>query len=105
MTYYYTSETYIFFNYLCLWELSQKGLLSLWFAHMQDVKPGIYVTYNGDFFDWPFLETRAAHHGYNMNEVCVAASHIKLLKFFCFQKILSSVFSTDVSLPSHMKLL
>ncbi|XP_047972925.1 DNA polymerase epsilon catalytic subunit A-like isoform X2 [Salvia hispanica] len=46
----------------------EKGLLSLWFAHMQDVKPGIYVTYNGDFFDWPFLETRAAHHGYNMNE-------------------------------------
>ncbi|KAL2240087.1 UNVERIFIED_CONTAM: DNA polymerase epsilon catalytic subunit A, partial [Sesamum indicum] len=46
----------------------EKGLLRLWFAHMQDVKPGIYVTYNGDFFDWPFLETRAAHHGYNMNE-------------------------------------
>lgn len=52
------------------WRLSQKGLLKLWFAHMQDVKPGIYVTYNGDFFDWPFLETRAAHHGYNMSEVC-----------------------------------
>ncbi|KAL0390635.1 UNVERIFIED_CONTAM: DNA polymerase epsilon catalytic subunit A [Sesamum calycinum] len=46
----------------------EKGLLRQWFAHMQDVKPGIYVTYNGDFFDWPFLETRAAHHGYNMNE-------------------------------------
>ncbi|KAL6508690.1 DNA polymerase epsilon catalytic subunit A [Orobanche gracilis] len=35
---------------------------------MQDVKPGIYVTYNGDFFDWPFVESRAAHHGYNLNE-------------------------------------
>ncbi|KAK4492254.1 hypothetical protein RD792_003057 [Penstemon davidsonii] len=46
----------------------EKGLLRLWFTHMQDVKPGIYVTYNGDFFDWPFLETRAAHHGYNMND-------------------------------------
>ncbi|XP_075520013.1 DNA polymerase epsilon catalytic subunit A-like isoform X2 [Primulina tabacum] len=46
----------------------EKGLLRLWFAHMQDVKPGIYVTYNGDFFDWPFLERRAAHHGYKMNE-------------------------------------
>ncbi|KAH6814720.1 DNA polymerase epsilon catalytic subunit [Perilla frutescens var. frutescens] len=46
----------------------EKGLLRLWFDHMQDVKPGIYATYNGDFFDWPFLETRAAHHGYILNE-------------------------------------
>jgi DNA polymerase epsilon subunit 1 len=46
------------------------GLLKAWFSHMQEVKPGIYVTYNGDFFDWPFLEKRAAHHGIKMNEVC-----------------------------------
>ncbi|KAL6531312.1 hypothetical protein OROHE_014381 [Orobanche hederae] len=45
----------------------EKGLIKLWFEHMQEAKPGIYVTYNGDFFDWPFLETRAAHHGYDMN--------------------------------------
>lgn len=31
-------------------------------------KPGIYVTYNGDFFDWPFLETRASKHGMDMYE-------------------------------------
>lgn len=36
---------------------------------MQEVKPGIYVTYNGDFFDWPFLERRAAHHGFKMSDV------------------------------------
>jgi DNA polymerase epsilon subunit 1 len=36
---------------------------------MQEVKPGIYVTYNDDFFDWPFLEKRAVHHGIKMNEV------------------------------------
>ena len=36
---------------------------------MQEVKPGIYVTYNGDFFDWPFLEARALHHGMKMSEV------------------------------------
>ncbi|KAL4326663.1 hypothetical protein AHAS_Ahas13G0022600 [Arachis hypogaea] len=43
-------------------------LLRLWFSHMQEVKPGIYVTYNGDFFDWPFLEKRAEHHGFKMSE-------------------------------------
>lgn len=36
---------------------------------MKDVKPGIYVTYNGDFFDWPFVEKRAAQYGIKMNEV------------------------------------
>ncbi|KAL1543144.1 DNA-directed DNA polymerase [Salvia divinorum] len=46
----------------------EKGVLSLWFAEMKDVRPSIYVTYKGDCFDWPFLETKAANHGYNMNE-------------------------------------
>ncbi|KFK43140.1 hypothetical protein AALP_AA1G085200 [Arabis alpina] len=43
-------------------------LLRKWFSHMQEVKPGIYVTYNGDFFDWPFIERRASHHEIKMNE-------------------------------------
>lgn len=30
------------------------------------VKPGIFVTYNGDYFDFPFLEARAAIHGMDM---------------------------------------
>ncbi|RVW54465.1 Retrovirus-related Pol polyprotein from transposon TNT 1-94 [Vitis vinifera] len=48
---------------------NEKELLRMWFAHMREVKPGIYVTYNGDFFDWPFLESRAAHHGLKMSGV------------------------------------
>ncbi|KAL5717104.1 DNA-directed DNA polymerase [Ranunculus cassubicifolius] len=47
---------------------NEEELLRQWFAHMREVKPGIYVTYNGDFFDWPFLETRAAHHGIVMSD-------------------------------------
>lgn len=47
---------------------TELDLLKAWFSHMQEVKPGIYVTYNDDFFDWPFLEKRAAHHGIKMNE-------------------------------------
>ncbi|XP_052190980.1 DNA polymerase epsilon catalytic subunit A-like isoform X2 [Diospyros lotus] len=47
---------------------NEEELLRLWFAHMQEVKPGIYVTYNGDFFDWPFVERRASHHGLKMND-------------------------------------
>lgn len=32
------------------------------------VQPAIYVTYNGDWFDWPFIEDRAAKHGMDMHE-------------------------------------
>lgn len=32
------------------------------------MKPAIYVTYNGDFFDWPFMETRAAKLGMDMQQ-------------------------------------
>ncbi|KAL5647958.1 hypothetical protein ACJX0J_042313, partial [Zea mays] len=46
----------------------ELDLLKAWFSHMQEVKPSIYVTYTDDFFDWPFLEKRAAHHGIKMNE-------------------------------------
>ncbi|KAE8646908.1 DNA polymerase epsilon catalytic subunit A isoform X1 [Cucumis sativus] len=47
---------------------NELELLKLWFSHMREVKPGIYVTYNGDFFDWPFIETRAAYHGFKMSD-------------------------------------
>ncbi|CAM6102738.1 unnamed protein product [Calypogeia fissa] len=47
---------------------NERALLECWFSHMREVKPSIYVTYNGDFFDWPFVEARAKHHGMNMNE-------------------------------------
>lgn len=30
------------------------------------MQPSIFVTYNGDFFDWPFIETRAAKNGMDM---------------------------------------
>ncbi|GAV76364.1 LOW QUALITY PROTEIN: DNA_pol_B domain-containing protein/DNA_pol_B_exo1 domain-containing protein/DUF1744 domain-containing protein [Cephalotus follicularis] len=47
---------------------NEVELLREWFAHMREVKPGIYVTYNGDYFDWPFLESRAAYHGFKMSD-------------------------------------
>ena len=47
-------------------EPDELSLLWYFFNHMKLVKPHIYVTYNGDFFDWPFIEKRAAIHGINM---------------------------------------
>jgi DNA polymerase epsilon subunit 1 len=33
---------------------------------MRETQPCVYVTYNGDFFDWPFVETRAEKNGMSM---------------------------------------
>lgn len=30
----------------------QVHLIQRWFEHIQETKPTIMVTYNGDFFDW-----------------------------------------------------
>jgi DNA polymerase epsilon subunit 1 len=48
-------------------EKDEAATLRRWFDHMREVQPAVYVTYNGDFFDWPFIETRAAKHGMDMH--------------------------------------
>lgn len=49
-------------------EKDEAATLRRWFEHMREVKPAVYVTYNGDFFDWPFIETRAAKLGMDMQQ-------------------------------------
>ena len=33
---------------------------------MKELKPNVYVTFNGDYFDWPFIEQRATKCGMNL---------------------------------------
>ena len=47
-------------------EDDEKAVIERFFSHIQDAKPTVVVTYNGDFFDWPFVETRANIHGIDM---------------------------------------
>ena len=47
-------------------EPDERALLKRFFAHVREIKPHVFVTYNGDFFDWPFLEKRAAAHGLDL---------------------------------------
>lgn len=44
-------------------EKDEKALIQRFFTEFQKYCPQIVVTYNGDSFDWPFLMTRAFHHG------------------------------------------
>lgn len=48
-------------------EDDEVNLLKRFFDHILDVKPHIIATYNGDLFDWPFVEARAAFHGLDMS--------------------------------------
>ena len=47
-------------------EPDEKSLLERFFKEYRRYTPQIVVTYNGDFFDWPFVDARAKHHGMNM---------------------------------------
>lgn len=47
-------------------EPTEEDCLRRFFHHVQEVKPTVFVTYNGDFFDWPFVEARAKIHGIDM---------------------------------------
>ncbi|CAG9465602.1 unnamed protein product [Pedinophyceae sp. YPF-701] len=40
-------------------EANEEATLRRFFTHMRTAQPAVYVTYNGDFFDWPFVERRA----------------------------------------------
>ncbi|KAK5774182.1 hypothetical protein RI543_004469 [Arxiozyma heterogenica] len=47
-------------------EPDELALLNKFFDHIRDVRPTVISTFNGDFFDWPFVETRAKIHGLSM---------------------------------------
>jgi DNA polymerase epsilon subunit 1 len=47
-------------------EPNEKALLKRFFKHMRERQPGVYVTFNGDSFDFPFVENRAKAHGLSM---------------------------------------
>jgi len=49
-------------------EPNEKALIQKFFDHILDVKPYVFASYNGDFFDWPFIEARATFHELDMKK-------------------------------------
>ena len=49
-------------------EPDEKALLIKFFEHIRETKPFIFTTFNGDFFDWPFIQDRAEVYGLKMEE-------------------------------------
>ena len=47
-------------------EPNEQSMIERFFLHIKEAKPTIIATYNGDFFDWPFVEARASVLGIDM---------------------------------------
>lgn len=54
----------------------------------------MYVTYNGDFFDFPFVQTRASKHGFDLYQELGFKTHagvtMHLYQVTCMHSCLSS---------------
>lgn len=49
-------------------EADEKALLDKFFAHIRETKPFIFTTFNGDFFDWPFIDARCKTYNMKLEE-------------------------------------
>ena len=47
-------------------EPDEKAVIERFFLHIKEARPTVIATFNGDFFDWPFVETRASVLGIDM---------------------------------------
>ena len=47
-------------------EADEASVIRRWFEHIQEAKPTVMATFNGDAFDFPFVDARAKFHGIDM---------------------------------------
>jgi len=59
----YDVGTFTIFN-----EPDERSLLIRFFNHIIETKPAIFTTFNGDSFDWPFIQGRAEVHKIKLEE-------------------------------------
>lgn len=45
-------------------EANEEALLRKFLTHVQELRPHVIVTYNGDKFDWPYVEARCRKYSY-----------------------------------------
>ena len=72
---------------------NEAAVLRRFFDHIKQEKPHVYVSFNGDGFDWPFIEARAKINGLSMQQeigmhgdrndeyTCHYASHLDCYKW------------------------
>jgi DNA polymerase epsilon subunit 1 len=48
--------------FIVLSEPNEEALLRKFISHVQELRPHVIVTYNGDFFDWPYVDKRCSKY-------------------------------------------
>lgn len=65
-------------------EPDEFALLRRFFVHIRELQPNIIVTYNGDFFDFPFVDDRALMYNLDLKEqIGIFKSREEYLGRFC----------------------
>ena len=49
-------------------EPNERQLLIKFYEHIRQTRPTVFTTFNGDKFDWPFIQARSDHHKLKMEE-------------------------------------
>lgn len=47
-------------------EKNEEATLKKFLTHVQELRPHVMVTYNGDSFDWPYVDKRCSVHGLSL---------------------------------------
>ena len=47
-------------------EINERAVIERFLMHIKEARPTVIATYNGDFFDWPFVEARASILGIDL---------------------------------------
>lgn len=47
-------------------EPDEKATIERWYEHIREVRPTVMATFNGDGFDFPFVDARSKIHGLSM---------------------------------------
>lgn len=55
---------FIIFN-----EPNERAVLNRFFSHIRQCRPSVIATFNGDAFDWPFVQARTEAHGMDLFSV------------------------------------
>lgn len=49
-------------------EADERSLIERFISHIQEARPTVIATYNGDSFDFPFVDARAQAHGISLTD-------------------------------------
>lgn len=62
----YTPKPEFHGPFLVFNEPDERAAIERFFFHIKEARPTVIATYNGDYFDWPFVEARASVLGIDM---------------------------------------